>query len=118
MVFPTSINNDSVLQAYTATKVQRVPTKASSTLCHNMPYPYAVYYCHYIGEGRIYKVKLEGEDGTWWMRLWGVILTLRIGNHFQPGIKPSPQVKRRINTIMLANSYLIPTSFGLLFNSP
>ncbi|KAL4187732.1 hypothetical protein AMTRI_Chr09g40470 [Amborella trichopoda] len=54
MVLHTSINNDSVLQAYTATKVQRVPTKASSTLYHNMPYPYAV----------IYKVKLEGEDGS------------------------------------------------------
>ncbi|XP_011626128.1 BURP domain-containing protein 3-like [Amborella trichopoda] len=64
MVLHTSINNDSVLQAYTATKVQRVPTKANSTLCHNMPYPYAVHYCHYIGEGRIYKVKLEGEDGS------------------------------------------------------
>ncbi|KAL4187748.1 hypothetical protein AMTRI_Chr09g20580 [Amborella trichopoda] len=42
----TCINKDSVLQAYTATKVQTVPTKASSTLCHNMPYPYAGYYCH------------------------------------------------------------------------
>ncbi|XP_011626125.1 BURP domain-containing protein 3-like [Amborella trichopoda] len=63
-VLRTIINKDSVLQAYAATKVQRVPAQASSTLCHNMPYLYAVYYCHYIGEGRIYKVKLEGEDGS------------------------------------------------------
>ncbi|KAL4187744.1 hypothetical protein AMTRI_Chr09g20560 [Amborella trichopoda] len=64
MVLCTGIYKDSVLQAYTTTKVQRVPAKASSTACHNMLYPYAVYYCHYIGEGKIYKVKLEGEHGS------------------------------------------------------
>ncbi|KAL4187723.1 hypothetical protein AMTRI_Chr09g20440 [Amborella trichopoda] len=60
----TSINKASVLQAYTAIKVQRVPTKPSSTVCHNMPYPYAVYYCHYIEEGRIYEVSMKAEDGS------------------------------------------------------
>ncbi|XP_011626124.1 BURP domain-containing protein 3 [Amborella trichopoda] len=60
----TNVNKASVLQAYTAIKVQRVPSKPSSTACHNMPYPYAVYYCHYIGEGRIYEVSLKAEDGS------------------------------------------------------
>ncbi|KAL4187721.1 hypothetical protein AMTRI_Chr09g40390 [Amborella trichopoda] len=60
----TSISKASELQAYTATNVQRVPTKPSSTGCHNLPYPYAVYYCHSIGEGRIYEVSLKGEDGS------------------------------------------------------
>ncbi|KAL4187740.1 hypothetical protein AMTRI_Chr09g40500 [Amborella trichopoda] len=61
----TSINKASVLQAYTAIKVQRVLSKPSSTAaCQNMPYLYAVYYCHYIGEGRIYEVSMKAEDGS------------------------------------------------------
>ncbi|KAL4187750.1 hypothetical protein AMTRI_Chr09g40550 [Amborella trichopoda] len=60
----TIINNASVVQAYTVKKVERKDTKPSSAVCHNMPYPFAVYSCHYIGEGRIYKVSLEGEDGS------------------------------------------------------
>ncbi|KAL4187737.1 hypothetical protein AMTRI_Chr09g20510 [Amborella trichopoda] len=53
-----------MLQAYTVKKVKRVPTKPSSAVCHNMPYPFVVYHCHHILEGRIYKVKLDGEDGS------------------------------------------------------
>ncbi|KAK4284698.1 hypothetical protein QN277_001492 [Acacia crassicarpa] len=32
--------------------------------CHPLPYPYAVYYCHFIGSGtKIFKVKLGSENG-------------------------------------------------------
>ncbi|KAL4187727.1 hypothetical protein AMTRI_Chr09g20460 [Amborella trichopoda] len=42
----------------------RTSINPSSTVCHNMPYPYAVYYCHYVGEGRIYEVSMKAEDGS------------------------------------------------------
>ncbi|XP_011626127.1 BURP domain protein RD22 [Amborella trichopoda] len=58
------IDKASMLQAYTVKKVQRVPTKPSSAVCHIMPYPFAVYNCHYSEEGRIYEVSLKGEDGS------------------------------------------------------
>ncbi|XP_047331785.1 BURP domain-containing protein BNM2A-like [Impatiens glandulifera] len=32
--------------------------------CHSMPYPFAVFYCHYQeGENRVFKVLLKGENG-------------------------------------------------------
>ncbi|KAK4284700.1 hypothetical protein QN277_001493 [Acacia crassicarpa] len=32
--------------------------------CHPLPYPYAVFYCHFIGSGtKIFKVKLGSENG-------------------------------------------------------
>ncbi|XP_011627774.2 BURP domain-containing protein 2 [Amborella trichopoda] len=60
----TNIEAPSVLLAYTVKKLVRKATKPNSAVCHNMPYPYAVYLCHYIGEGRIYQVSYEGEDGS------------------------------------------------------
>lgn len=32
--------------------------------CHTMPYPYAIYYCHYQeGDNNVLKINLEGENG-------------------------------------------------------
>ncbi|XP_038888373.1 BURP domain-containing protein BNM2C-like [Benincasa hispida] len=32
--------------------------------CHTMPYPYAIYYCHYQeGDNNVLKIELEGENG-------------------------------------------------------
>ncbi|XP_020527500.1 BURP domain-containing protein 3 isoform X2 [Amborella trichopoda] len=63
-VLHTSIEKASVLQVYTVKKVGHDAIKPSSAVCHNMPYPYALYYCHFVKEGRIHKVALKGEDGN------------------------------------------------------
>ncbi|KAL4187838.1 hypothetical protein AMTRI_Chr09g21210 [Amborella trichopoda] len=58
----THIDKDSGLQAYTVKRVEHKVASPDSTVCHNMAYPYALYYCHHVGEGKIYEVRLEGED--------------------------------------------------------
>ncbi|KAL4187736.1 hypothetical protein AMTRI_Chr09g20500 [Amborella trichopoda] len=63
-ILRTRIDNASAVKAYVVKKVERKPTKASSTVCHNLPYPSAVYHCHHILQGRIYEVMLEEDDGS------------------------------------------------------
>ncbi|CAA0807598.1 unknown seed protein like 1 [Striga hermonthica] len=52
-----------LLQKYTIREIQAI-NAPKMVACHTMPYPYAVFYCHYQEtENRIYRVSLQGENG-------------------------------------------------------
>ncbi|KAH6836193.1 hypothetical protein C2S53_001280 [Perilla frutescens var. hirtella] len=51
------------LQKYTIMGVQEIPA-SKMVACHTMPYPYAVFYCHYQeSQNRVFSVSLTGENG-------------------------------------------------------
>ncbi|GMJ06885.1 hypothetical protein HRI_004357700 [Hibiscus trionum] len=54
-----------VLQNYTVLEVKE-KTSTKSLPCHNLPYPYAVFYCHILIDttNRMFKVTLRGENGA------------------------------------------------------
>lgn len=52
-----------VLQKYTIVKIEENPV-SKMVACHTMPYPYAVFYCHYQdSQSRVFRVSLTGESG-------------------------------------------------------
>ncbi|GAB4837924.1 hypothetical protein Ancab_027452 [Ancistrocladus abbreviatus] len=54
----------SVPQYYTILDVPEEILAPKMVACHTMPYPYAVFYCHYqVTESRVFKVLLGGEKG-------------------------------------------------------
>ncbi|KAI4295542.1 hypothetical protein L6164_035581 [Bauhinia variegata] len=53
------------LQNYTILRVSEDIYAPKWVTCHPLPYPYAVFFCHYIGTGsKIFKVLLGGENGN------------------------------------------------------
>ncbi|KAK6136775.1 hypothetical protein DH2020_029488 [Rehmannia glutinosa] len=58
-----SKENNTLLQKYTIMGIREIPAN-KMVACHTMPYPYAVFYCHYQeSESRVYQVSLVGENG-------------------------------------------------------
>ncbi|GMH02751.1 hypothetical protein Nepgr_004590 [Nepenthes gracilis] len=54
----------SLLQNYTILDEPKEMVATKMVACHNMPYPYAVFYCHYHeSESKVYRVLLGGEYG-------------------------------------------------------
>jgi len=52
------------LQNYTILKKPVETPAPKMVACHTMPYPYAIFYCHYQeSESKVFKVLLEGENG-------------------------------------------------------
>ncbi|KAJ1378508.1 BURP domain [Sesbania bispinosa] len=52
------------LQKYTILEVSQDIDAPKWVACHPLPYPYAVYYCHFIATGsKVFKVSLGGENG-------------------------------------------------------
>ncbi|KAL7118805.1 hypothetical protein ACP275_02G024300 [Erythranthe tilingii] len=55
--------SNTLLQKYKVIGIQEIPAP-KTVACHTMPYPYAVYYCHYQeSESKVFKVSLTGENG-------------------------------------------------------
>ncbi|KAL4347565.1 hypothetical protein GQ457_17G002740 [Hibiscus cannabinus] len=54
-----------VLQNYTVVEVKE-KTSTQTLPCHNLPYPYAVFYCHILMDttNKMFKVTLRGENGA------------------------------------------------------
>ncbi|PNX81809.1 BURP domain-containing protein [Trifolium pratense] len=60
--YPTT--SGAALQNYTILKVSKDIYAPKWVACHPRPYPYALYYCHYLDIGsRIFKVLLKGQYG-------------------------------------------------------
>ncbi|CAL0318939.1 unnamed protein product [Lupinus luteus] len=52
------------MQKYTILEVQDI-NAPKWVACHPLPYPYAIYYCHFIATGsKVFKVSLGGENGA------------------------------------------------------
>lgn len=52
------------IRQYTIIQVPRPVSAPKMVACHTMPYPYAVFYCHYQeSESRVYRISLHGENG-------------------------------------------------------
>ncbi|XP_027355371.1 BURP domain-containing protein 11-like [Abrus precatorius] len=52
------------LQKYTILEVSQDINAPKWVACHPLPYPYAVYYCHFIATGsKVFEVTLGGESG-------------------------------------------------------
>lgn len=52
------------LQNYTIFDTPKLISAPKLVACHTMPYPYAIYYCHYQeGDNNVLKIALEGENG-------------------------------------------------------
>ncbi|KAL3621229.1 hypothetical protein CASFOL_036141 [Castilleja foliolosa] len=60
---PLTGSSSDLLQKYTINGIREI--KASKTVqCHTMPYPYAIFYCHYqTSQNKVYMVSLAGENG-------------------------------------------------------
>lgn len=57
-------NLSTSFQNYTILEVPKEILAPKMVACHTMPYPYAVYYCHYQeSENKVYKILLGGETG-------------------------------------------------------
>ncbi|XP_047941648.1 BURP domain-containing protein BNM2C-like [Salvia hispanica] len=55
--------SSAVLQKYKIIGVKEYPA-SKVVACHTMPYPYAVFYCHYQeSQSRVFNVSLTGENG-------------------------------------------------------
>lgn len=53
-----------LLQNYTILEVPKPIPAPSMVACHVLPYPYAVFYCHFQeGDTKLFEVCLEGENG-------------------------------------------------------
>lgn len=54
----------SLLQNYTILKLPKPISAPKMVACHTLPYPYAVFYCHFQeGENKVFEVSLGGENG-------------------------------------------------------
>ncbi|MED6204140.1 hypothetical protein PIB30_006202 [Stylosanthes scabra] len=63
-IHTTSPPSGAPLQKYRIMKVSEDMYAPKWVACHPLPYPYAVYYCHFISTGtRVFKVLLGGENG-------------------------------------------------------
>ncbi|KAG4385177.1 hypothetical protein GLYMA_12G044600v4 [Glycine max] len=52
------------LQKFTILEVSEDINAAKWVACHPLPYPYAIYYCHFIATGsKVFKVSLGSENG-------------------------------------------------------
>lgn len=61
-------SNTTLRQNYTFLQVKEVyslsTSKISAVVCHHMPYPYAVFYCHGLEGGtKVFNISLGGEHG-------------------------------------------------------
>ncbi|KAL3843468.1 hypothetical protein ACJIZ3_000871 [Penstemon smallii] len=55
--------SNTLLQKYVVMEIQEIPAP-KLVACHTMPYPYAVFYCHYQkSESKVFSVTLNGESG-------------------------------------------------------
>lgn len=65
VVTTTFLNKSSAtFQNYTILEMPKEILAPKMVACHTMPYPYAVYYCHYQeSENKVYKISLGGENG-------------------------------------------------------
>ncbi|KAL2254735.1 BURP domain-containing protein BNM2A-like [Sesamum indicum] len=55
--------SNTLLQKYTIMGIKETPAP-KMVACHTMPYPYAVFYCHYQeSKSRVFRVSLTGENG-------------------------------------------------------
>lgn len=53
------------LQNYTILELPQEIYAPKMVACHSMPYPYAVFYCHYQeSENKLFQVSLSGENGV------------------------------------------------------
>lgn len=56
-------NSNHELQNYTITDEPKEILAPKMVACHTMPYPYAVFYCHYQeSESKVFKVKLTSDE--------------------------------------------------------
>ncbi|XP_047314151.1 BURP domain protein USPL1-like [Impatiens glandulifera] len=56
--------SDILFQNFTIMDFSEYNAASKIVPCHSMPYPFAVFYCHYqVGENRVFKVFLKGENG-------------------------------------------------------
>jgi hypothetical protein len=59
--------SNTLLQNYTFLEVKGLST-SMTVACHDLPYPYAVFYCHDVGETKVFEISLgggeHGERGT------------------------------------------------------
>ncbi|XP_020993043.2 BURP domain-containing protein 13 isoform X2 [Arachis duranensis] len=63
-IHTTTPSSGAPLQKYTILKISEDIYAPKWVACHPMPYPYGVYYCHFISTGtRVFKVLLDGENG-------------------------------------------------------
>jgi hypothetical protein len=53
--------SNTLIQNYTFLKVKEVPT-SMTVACHDLPYPYAVFYCHDLGETKVFDISLGGGE--------------------------------------------------------
>ena len=57
-------NSNVHFQNYTFLEPPKKIAAPRLVACHTMPYPYAVYYCHYQeGDNNVLKIALEGDNG-------------------------------------------------------
>ncbi|CAN4107565.1 unnamed protein product [Withania somnifera] len=57
-------NSTPPLQKYTILDAPQEEAAPRMVACHSMPYPYAIFYCHYtISKSKVFKVSLGGENG-------------------------------------------------------
>jgi hypothetical protein len=54
--------SDTLLQNYTFLEVKELST-SMTVACHDLPYPYAVFYCHDLGETKVFEILVGGERG-------------------------------------------------------
>ncbi|KAL1361967.1 hypothetical protein HN51_010271 [Arachis hypogaea] len=63
-IHTTTPSSGAPLQKYTILKISQDIYAPKWVACHPLPYPYGVYYCHFISTGtRVFKVLLDGENG-------------------------------------------------------
>ncbi|XP_045819691.1 BURP domain-containing protein 12-like [Trifolium pratense] len=61
------------LQKYTILEVSQDIYAPKWVACHPLPYPYAIYYCHYISTGtKVFKVSLIGDENGDKMEALGI----------------------------------------------
>jgi hypothetical protein len=61
------------LQKYSILEVSHDIVAPKWVACHPMPYPYAIYYCHYISTGtKVFKVSLVGDENGDKMEALGI----------------------------------------------
>jgi hypothetical protein len=53
--------SNTLLQNYTFLKVKELPT-SMTVACHDLPYPYVVFYCHDLGETKVFEISLGGVE--------------------------------------------------------
>ncbi|XP_024021317.1 BURP domain-containing protein BNM2A isoform X2 [Morus notabilis] len=56
--------SSTTFQNYTILEMPKEVFSPKMVACHTLPYPYAIYYCHYLEcENKVYKILLGGENG-------------------------------------------------------